>query len=154
MCIEQTGIAFDDFEEFERVVDYLFFDIAQNSRFIHKHAVKSESNTPQKKEAQTFDWFIDSDAIYANFVKNYGHLVKTPSDLEQMDFFQFKMLFDNMASTLSDRVQIRQSKPPKKPKTTKGGKQDVESLANHREQVIQHKKSQMSVYLNDEMRFK
>ena len=59
-----------------------------------------------------------------------------------------------MASTLSDRVQIRQSKPPKKPKTAKGGKQDVEALANHREQVIQHKKSQMSVYLKVEMRFK
>lgn len=149
-CIEQTGINFETYEEFNDVIEYLFFDVYQNSRFINKHAVKSE-NSNQKSEKVSFDWYIDSDAIYANFVKNYGHLVKTPADLEQMDWFQFKMLFDNMASTLSDRVQLRESKPAKTPN---GKGVTAEQKSEARSQKIKLKQAQSSVYINEDLRFK
>lgn len=64
----------------------------------------------QSSSNKSFDFFTDSDLIYATFVKNYPSLVRTPQDLQQMNWWQFLMLLSCVDDSISGRQSIRSMK--------------------------------------------
>ena len=121
------GIFFDSNEDGETFFTYLFDDFI-SSRF------GLSQTSGENKTVEIFDFFVDSDIIYANFCQAYPQLVKTPKDLQDMDYWHFKLLFDNINNTLSDRIELRSKKPEK-------GK-------NVAKQNAQLRKAQASVKIN------
>lgn len=73
-----------------------------------------------------FDFILDSDLIYFEFLK-LG-LVKTPYDLQEMDYFTFNLVFNNIGNSLQDRVTLRGQKR----QSTSGVKDDKQITSINR----------------------
>jgi hypothetical protein len=125
--LAKHGIFFNNNDEMETFFVYLFDDFI-SSRF----GVSGTSSSTKKVEV--FDFLVDSDIIYSNMCQAYPQLIKSPKDLQDMDYWHFKLLFDNLNNTLSDRIELR-SKTPEKGK-------------NVAKQNAQLRKAQASVKIN------
>lgn len=94
------GITFQDEDEINQFYEIVY---GENSRF----------DSATSNGEIVFDWFIDSDLIYCDFVKNYPNKVLSIEDLENMSFWEFNILFAGLNTTLSDRIEVRATKPTK-----------------------------------------
>jgi len=74
-------------------------------------------NYGEEVKIKTFDFFSDSDLIYADFLKTYPAKVKSMQDLQNMGWWEFLILLNNINTSLSDRIGIRNQKTNSKMST-------------------------------------
>lgn len=93
-----------EFRNEQELIDFLN-ELNRDDRFLQDE-YNEESN------GRTFCYFGDSDVIYTNMLRAYPHLIKCRKDLQTMSWWEFKILFDNIETSASDRVHIRSQKLP------------------------------------------
>lgn len=64
-------------------------------------------------DVETFDYFTDSDVIYASMKRAYPFDIRTREDLQNMSWWEFKDLFNCINTTASDRSSLRAREIPK-----------------------------------------